>query len=168
MRLVIADENCEPYSFKYMKDHLKKYFGDRISITKSNGKPNVVTFHNTAARILYEFHSKRQKDPEQEKAQIIEAAAQLIKSDIKAIPKSGDMYLSSAEMASSESALKYIPDSLKSFLKSVFTGKELDVKLASIGQAIVQAARPRVLIAPLQIGLGVQMYHHYQSFSLSP
>ena len=36
-------------------------------------------------------------------------------------------------------------------------------KIASIGQAIIQAARPRVLIAPLQIGLAVQMHHHYGS-----
>ena len=45
----------------------------------------------------------------------------------------------------------------------MFAGKDVDVKLASIGQAIIQAARPRVLMAPLQIGLGVQMHHHFQS-----
>ena len=27
----------------------------------------------------------------------------------------------------------------------------------------MQAARPRVLLAPLQIGLGVQLHHHYAS-----
>lgn len=46
MRLVIAYENCEPYSFKYMKDQLRKYFGDRITITEINGKPN--WSHSTA------------------------------------------------------------------------------------------------------------------------
>ena len=45
----------------------------------------------------------------------------------------------------------------------MFSGIDVDVKLASIGQAIIQAARPRVLMAPLQIGLGVQMHHHFQS-----
>ena len=33
--------------------------------------------------------------------------------------------------------------------------------IASFGQAIIQATRPRVIIAPLQIGLGVQMHHYF-------
>ncbi len=37
------------------------------------------------------------------------------------------------------------------------------MKIASIGQAIMQASRPRVLLAPLQFGLGVQMHHHFGS-----
>ena len=39
----------------------------------------------------------------------------------------------------------------------------MDLKRASIGQAIMQAARPRVLLAPLQIGLDVQLHHHFTS-----
>ncbi len=34
---------------------------------------------------------------------------------------------------------------------------------ASLGQAIMQATRPRVLLAPLQVGLGVQLHHHFAS-----
>ena len=40
------------------------------------------------------------------------------------------------------------------------------MKLASIGQAIMQAARPRVWLAPLQFRLGVQMHHHFGSHFL--
>ena len=42
-------------------------------------------------------------------------------------------------------------------------GNDTSVKLASIGQAIVQACRPKSLLAPLQIGLGVQLHHHFGS-----
>ena len=35
------------------------------------------------------------------------------------------------------------------------------MKIASIGQTIMQAARPRVLLAPWQFRLGVQMNHHF-------
>ena len=35
--------------------------------------------------------------------------------------------------------------------------------MASIGQAMMQAIRPMVLLAPLQFGLGVQLYHHFAS-----
>lgn len=42
----------------------------------------------------------------------------------------------------------------------------VQTKIASIGQAIMQAARPRVLLAPLQVGLGVQLHHHFASHFL--
>ena len=75
-------KECEPYSFKYMKQELKKHFGDRIVITAINGKLNVVTFHTTAAKILSDFHTQQQNTTD-EKTQIIETAAKLIKNDIK-------------------------------------------------------------------------------------
>ena len=62
-----------------------------------------------------------------------------------------------------EEALKLIPDLLKSFLELLFVGKDIKLKLASVGQAIVQAVRLRVILAPLQLGLGVQMHHHFSS-----
>ena len=40
------------------------------------------------------------------------------------------------------------------------------MKVASIGQAMMQAARPRVLTAPLQIGLAVQLHHNFASWFL--
>lgn len=45
----------------------------------------------------------------------------------------------------------------------MFAVQDTDVKLASIGHAIMQATLPRVLLAPLQRGLGVQMHHHFAS-----
>jgi len=36
-------------------------------------------------------------------------------------------------------------------------------KIAAIWQAIMQASRPRVFMAPLQLGLGVQLHHHFAS-----
>ena len=35
--------------------------------------------------------------------------------------------------------------------------------MSSIGQAIMQASRPRSLIAPLQLGLAVQLHHNFGS-----
>ena len=88
MRSVITEENCEPYSFPFMKSQLLKHFGERIIIAEINGKPNVVTFHSTASKILHDFHSQKHKDPEQEKAHIIKTAALLIKNDITTIKQS--------------------------------------------------------------------------------
>ena len=36
-------------------------------------------------------------------------------------------------------------------------------KVASIGHSIIQAVRPRTVIAPLQLGLAVQLHHHFRS-----
>ena len=85
-----------------------------------------------------------------EKTQIIETAAKLIK-DIKR-PK--DVYPSYSEMLSTDETTEFLPESLQTFLKIVFVGKDVKVKLALIGQAIMQAACPRVLQAPLQIAPG--------------
>ena len=54
---------------------------------------------------------------------------------------------------------------MKTFMKIVFAGENVDVKLATIGQVIMQTARPRVLMAPLHgpTGLRVQIHHHFQS-----
>ena len=163
MQTLTAEENCEPYSSPYMKQELKKHYGDRIIVTEINGKPNVVTFHSTANRILNDFHDKKLQHSKDVKLQIIEAAAQLIKSDIKDIKQSRDIYPSNAEISSIEAAMAFIPPSLQTFLKLVFSGGEVDLKIASIGQAIMQSARPRVLLAPMQLALGVQMHHHFQS-----
>ena len=37
------------------------------------------------------------------------------------------------------------------------------MKISAIGQALIQAARPRTVLTPLQLGLAVQMHHHFQS-----
>ena len=37
------------------------------------------------------------------------------------------------------------------------------MKVSSFGQAIIQATRPRGVIAPLQIGLRIHMHHHFGS-----
>ena len=55
---------------------------------------------------------------------------------------------------------------LEKLLEGLIIGKGAKMKIASIGQGIMQAARPRVLLAPLQFGLGVQMHHHYASHFL--
>ena len=37
------------------------------------------------------------------------------------------------------------------------------MKISAIGQALIQAARPRTVLTPLQLWLAVQMHHHFQS-----
>lgn len=51
-------------------------------------------------------------------------------------------------------------------LRSIFAGKNIDLKIASVAQAIIQASKSRVIMAPLQLGLAVQMHHYFSSLSV--
>lgn len=48
-------------------------------------------------------------------------------------------------------------------MNSLFSEADCVTKISAIGQAIIQATRPRIVMAPLQIGLGIQMHHHFGS-----
>ena len=52
---------------------------------------------------------------------------------------------------------------MRFFLHKLFVGKDVDTYVAFIGQSIMQRARPRGLLCPLQLGLGVQMKGMFQS-----
>ena len=94
---------------------------------------------------------------------MIKAAADLIKTGIKSKDISKSFYPLPGEISSLDENCAFLPETLYLFLRTIFNEKSAERKIASIGQAIIQAARPRVLKAPLQIGLAVQMHHHYGS-----
>jgi len=160
----LAGTDCTPYGFTYMKECIQKHFGQDIIIAEINGKENVVTFRHRASAIIHEFHQMpKETSSEAEKMRLIKTAAKLITSDVKSVEQSIDMYPGSTEMSSTEEAMSFLPESLKLLLQTLFVGRDADRKVGSLGQAIMQAIRPRVLLPPLQIGLGVQMHHHFAS-----
>ena len=86
----------------------------------------------------------------------------MIKSDIKTnVPSFTDSYPSVTDLRL-QLSLQFIPDSLRLLLYSLFVG-DSSKKVASVGQAIDQGARPRAVVAPSQIALSVQMHHLYRS-----
>ena len=70
-------------------------------------------------------------------------------------PTVKDQYPTTEELKL-QAALDYIPESLRSILTALFVGKDTQKKVASIGHAIIQAVRPRAVLAPLQIGLSLK------------
>eukprot|EP00057_Strongylocentrotus_purpuratus_P016873 XP_011671347.1 PREDICTED: uncharacterized protein LOC105441677 [Strongylocentrotus purpuratus] len=165
----LKDTDAQPYSICHMKKQLKKYLGDKIIVTEVDGNSlhiaegeglhDIVTMRERASEILRSYFKHQEGDEESQKKAIIETAARLIKSDIKTkVPSVTDQYPSS-EMLKLDSTLAYIPETLHLLLDSLFVGTDNRRKVASIGQAIIQAVRPRATIVPLQIGLGVQTHH---------
>ena len=122
---------------------------------------DIVTMREQTAHILRSFYKQncQEDDEESQKRAITETAARLIKNDIKSqvssvtnqYPRSDDLKL--------DSALSFIPTSLKLALEILFVGIDPRRKIAAVGQAIIQAVRPRGVLAPLQLGLAVQIHH---------
>ena len=152
------------YGVQYTKQKLQEYFGDSVIITEMNGKQNVVTLRKTAKSILHEFYFENKcKSSEEEKVKLLKAAAQIIQSEIKSVYSDKSVYLSPTEISSIESNTQFIPGSLVQFLCEIFNLKSSNIKVCSIGQAIMQTARPRLIMAPLQFGLGIQLHHQFAS-----
>ena len=66
-------------------------------------------------------------------------------------------YPSPEEIGNADVQLAYITNGLQSFLTMLIDEKE--IVLVAIGQAIMQNARARAVLAPLQVALGVQVHH---------
>ena len=147
-----------------MKDQLNNHFGNDLVFIKASGKSSIVTLKTTAATILHNFYcNSRQEDCDAEKRRIIKTAAKLIKSDTQAVSQMKNSYACCHELSSVEEAVSFLPESLLVMLNTLFTVKQEPVKLASLGQATMQATQPRSVLAPLQVGVGIQLHHHFAS-----
>lgn len=153
------------FSVKHMKRKIEEHFQDKILIAERGGVPDVVTFSDTASCILNDFfqREKKSKNADDVKNDLIRTAAKILKADMKKSDCNKQTYPQTSDISSTANNLAFLPDSLQLLLRELFVGKELDSKIAAIGQAIMQAVRPRIILAPLQIGLGVQMNHLYGS-----
>ena len=82
----LKDTEYSAYDRRHMKRKLKEFYGQDIIITGGSGSPTIVTYSKTANSILRDYYQKpRDIDINLQKIQLIEAAAQLIISDIKDI-----------------------------------------------------------------------------------
>ena len=151
------------YDLKFMRIKLKEKYKDRIIISSKDGAADIITLQESVDQILRTFHSEQKgADNANMKSIILKAASKLLKSDINDVISTPNHYPSVDYLNPTEN-LCYIPSSLQTLLNSLFVGTEKSRKVSSIGQCIIQACRPRSFLAPLQIGLSVQLHHHFRS-----
>lgn len=164
MKEYLESTDSTPYGNQYLKSKLLDHYGESLFVSEIDGLHDIVTFRGKTSQILLEYFNMPNKDDEEaHKRAIIETAAKLIKSDIKTfITPSKDEYPNATDI-NLELALEYIPFTLRYLLQNLFAGKDTPRKVASIGQTIVQAVRPRAVLAPLQVGLAAQMHYHFRS-----
>ena len=81
-----------------------------------------MAFTNTVSKILHDYHLKSKKeDTMGDKMRVMEAAAKLIKIDIRSIVQSKDNYPTSEEI-SVEKSKDFTPEFLSLFLNILFPG----------------------------------------------
>ena len=152
MAEILEHSNCEPYTSWYLKKKIIERFGDDVVIAEIDGRPDVITMRPTVAKILHNFYYEPKEDStHREEIRLVKAAATMIKNDIKRHDGSKETYPLSSDMSSVEIAISFLPESLILLLDTLIIGVDKKFKIASIGQAIMQATRPRVLIAPPQL-----------------
>ncbi len=72
-------------------------------------------------------NSSREKNTTEEKMKLVQAAARLIKEDIKSITMTHDIYPSCDDIRSQEAGIEFLPDTLKELLKWLFPGQNTGV-----------------------------------------
>ena len=170
--LKMGEQGVEPYSEKWMKTQVMSHFGNKVFFTRLDAKTEFVSLYVNTSDILKDFYKsntnteKETKSEEVKKTEIIEAAAKLLKTDILNMTKNTEEFELFESLSSEEKVLNFIPASLRTFLSLLFVGTTKNKKIASIGQAIAQATRPRAITAPLQLGLAVQLHHLFSSRTL--
>ena len=154
----MGEHTATPYSTKYMKLKLENHYGQDVTMLCYPGKKTVVLLQMSAENILKVFYSSRKQLVDQGKLHIKRTAAQLILGDIKSSSKcqGGEVYPS---VESLETPSSVIPNSLKTFLATLMDHKTDNLKQSAIGHAIMQAARPKALMMPMQLFLGVHLHN---------
>lgn len=129
-----------------------------------SSKTFIPNFSYSVEHIISDFYkAKRNLNSQAEKGRIIRLAFKLIRSEILTMPTCKDEYPHPDDLSNIEKQSDFVPTLLSDLLTGVTQLQKQHLKVVAIGQAIVQATRPRAIIAPAQIGLGVQMHHHFGS-----
>ena len=91
MQTFLTDIDALPYGKRYIKLKLKEQYGDSVHFVEQGGLHDIVTMRENTSRILRSYFNDKPKDEKSQINAIIEAAARLIKSDIKSdVPSNTD------------------------------------------------------------------------------
>ena len=94
------------------------------------------------------------KKKKQDKDDVIQAAAQIIKAELRKLDKPNTNYPIIEEINNIDTNQNWVPTSLQILLRFLIPS---ELKQISIGQCIAQEARPRSIIFPILFVLGVQL-----------
>jgi hypothetical protein len=151
---MLVPENDIVYSEKWLKQKLSDRYGDHIQFNEVRGRRNVICWKQMAAYIVNRKWHEQQKANVSE--HIIITAAKLLKATIREATYSMDSYPTCADVQDPQRASNWMPELLQVFLDHLIcpAGKKV-----AVGHSIVQAVKPRSVIAPIPFALGVSVDH---------
>lgn len=155
-----CSESDEVYSKKSLRRLLVEHYGEKVSITSSKQQPLVVTLTSNVKQILQEAHKKLSQDWS-DINELIAIVGDYIRTEIKNIEKHNNVYPEATDMGSVQHNLSILPPSLCFLLSTIIKGKNVDLRRASLGQAMMSATCPKRFLNPLQVGLGVTLDNKY-------
>ena len=148
---MVKDNDGVAYTLKSFRDKLKAKYKDHVYFVKSAGcKGELVCFKEMTDYILRQLKEQGSETKEE----VVKAAAKIIKEEIREMNFSKDFYPSVDEISFSKDGEKWIPESLRMFMKFLVPSR---LKQLSLSQCIVQATRPRTVIAPIPFGVGIDI-----------
>ena len=98
--------------------------------------------------------NKRKRNKMKQKLTFLWQQQKIIKAEIRKLTKSNEVYPTTEEIANSDKGNEWVPESLKLLLSYLIPAK---IKQLAVGQRIVQAAKPRSVLCPIPLGLGVEL-----------
>ena len=138
----LEEQDSVAYGNQYLKSKLLEHYGESIFVAEGKGLHDIVTFREKTSSILRNYFSKPEMDEEGQKRDIIKTAGKLIKSDIKSmILPSTDQY-PKASQVEQQSALEYIPPSLRLLLQNLLVGKNIHKKKQVLGNLLFKVHDP--------------------------
>ena len=126
----------------YLRDSLKKYYGDVIYFTTQECRNDVVCFSNLTAEIIREHHERMKVNTADEK-------------DVKGLNFSKDEYPSPKEMTFHYEQ----PEPLELLLTCLFLHSS--VRRNIVGQNVISSLRPRSSKMPFQLGMSMHIDHKF-------
>ena len=150
----LVPENCAVYTEKWLKQKLIDRYGEHIQFCEVRGRRNVICWKQMANYIVNEKWHDEQKGDESE--HIVVMAAKLLKVVIREAAYQMDCYPSCEDVQDPQRAKEWMPKLLQTFLDHLICpeGKKI-----ALGHNIVQAVRPKTVIAPIPFALAVSVDH---------
>ncbi|CAH0555189.1 unnamed protein product [Brassicogethes aeneus] len=145
----------------------QKYLTDVI-ITKKVGSFTIISFRDAQFNLLSKpWYENTKSTPQEERLRVVEAAAAIIREDIRSSVVETKSYPPPSRMLDDVNAV--IPKSLLHFLQEVIMKKRkgntdhLKTKCTSISHAIMASLRERSFSSQLLLGLSVFLHRRYGS-----
>lgn len=147
---------------------LREKYSSNIIITTKHRSFTIITFRDTQAHILSQkWYENKIKNPEEERLRVVEAAAAIIREDIRTSIVETKSYPPPSKML--DDLNSEIPKTLLHFLKEVMmknkkvSTENLNTKCTAISHAIMAAIRQRSFSSQLLLGLSVFLHRRFGS-----